>query len=209
MTDEQLMLSIRDRYSAQIAQAVAGTVYTEAFVAALVANESGGNLAAFRIEPKVFAELAGVITGKVAAFGSIGAEDLMRRVWPAESVGVHTGAQPAWGLKEGLLALLNLATSWGPTQIMGYQSIAGGYPLSELTQARTHFKHTVEVLEGFRKSFPAILDLQGYPLGGMAGFFVCWNTGRPTGLTADPNYAAKGLQRMGIYKTLPAATVTA
>lgn len=206
MTDQELMLSIRERYSAAIAAAVKGTVYSEAFLAALAANESGGNPGAFRVEPKVFAELGGLLIGKVASFGSIGAQDLMHRVWPPDVVGVHTGAQPAWGLKEALLALLNLATSWGPTQIMGYQSVAGNYPLSELTQPRTHFARAVEMLEDFRKRFTPALDPDpAHPINsaGWTGFFTCWNTGSPHGATFDPNYAAKGLARMAIYAALP------
>jgi len=201
MTDPELMAAIREKYGSFIDAAVAGTPFPASLVAALVANESGLNEAAARFEPAVFGELAFVLTGRKAAFGSIGAQDLgewLGRVSMDKGNGGRLSPQAAV-----VLALQNLATSWGPTQIMGYQAVAGKYDLSELPNLQTHFHRAVAMLEDFRKRFNLAIE-QGIA-GGMAGnsaaaFFTCWNTGSPHGATFDPHYAANGLARMAEYE---------
>ena len=77
---------------------------------------------------------------------------------------------------------------------MGYQSLAGGYPLAELYKLDTHFRHAVEILEAFRREFAMQVTADYIPQ-----LFRCWNTGRPDGKTFDPAYVPNGLRRMQIY----------
>jgi hypothetical protein len=178
--DLELMRQISKNMGAAIAAAFKGSAIPPAFVAALVANESSGNAAASRFEPTVFADLALTFAGIKPAFGSIGAQDL-----ETATAGLAPG--------QVIMRLRNFATSWGPTQIMGYQSIARHYPISELTQIATHFKHTMEILAGFSLEWKTAE---------LTTLFRCWNTGRPDGITADPNYVPRGLARMEIYESL-------
>jgi hypothetical protein len=181
-SDVALMAKIRQNFSPFIKPAIEGTPYPESFLAALVANESGGDLAAGRFEPGVFWELSFTFTGRKTAFGSITTDKLK------EYLG--NGATD-----KAVAALINLATSAGPTQIMGYQSLARGYPLAELYNLATHFKRAIEILDDFRKQFDLVpVYGETYDV-----FFRCWNTGRPDGKTFDPNYVPNGLLRMQIY----------
>lgn len=204
MTDAELMQAIRAKYGAFIDAAVKGTPFPAALVAALVANESGLNEQAARFEHKVLGDLAQVIIGHKAAYGSIGAQDLTDWIAGVNmSPGNGSRLSPQAAV---VLAMVNLATSWGPTQIMGYHALADGFLLSELTWLRTHFHRAVGMLEDFRKRF----DLPGEPVAGQtvalasssadySSYFHCWNAGSPGAPTFDPDYTAKGLQRMRIY----------
>lgn len=191
------MAAIKSQYGAYIAAAVAGTPFSESFVAALVANEGALNPAATRLEPKVFTDLADVITGKKGNYGSIRVDDLMAMAYPMRQVSSDADPQPAWGLATALTALRNLASSWGPTQIMGYQALAGKYSLGDLADPKKHFPHTVEMLVDFEKRFGLEKADSQYAL-----LFNCWNTGSPTGQTFDPKYSNLGLARIHIYESL-------
>jgi len=207
MTDPELMQEIETKYGGFIADAVAGTPIPADLVAALVANESGLNDQAARFEPKVFGELAFVLIGRKPAFGSIGGQDLTEwigNVSMDRDNGGRLSPQAAV-----VLALTNLATSWGPTQIMGYQALAAGYELSDLPNLKRHFHRAVELLETFRKHF----DLPGEPVAGQTvklasstddyeGYFHCWNAGSPAAPTFDPHYPANGLLRMHLYESI-------
>jgi len=213
--EQQLMAKIKSECGDWIREAIAGTPYPEAFLAALTANESGGDTAAARFELRVFYELAFVILGRKANLGSTRAQDLLAWCDAPMQVAVVDG-RPVMGQRkfaESLLSLVNLATSWGPTQIMGYQALAGHYSLSELPNLQTHFKRTVVMLEDFARRFKLWETASGAPIGGsgtwsyadsasVGKLFRCWNTGRPDGVTADPRYVDNGLDRMGIYSTL-------
>jgi hypothetical protein len=194
VNDQQLMEGIRAKYGAFIAAAVKGTAYPAAFVAALVANESGLDEQASRFEPGDFWQLAFVLIGRSAAhdraaFGSIGGEDL--KAW--------IGRNPQLA-EQSVLALANLATSWGPTQIMGYEAVAGKFNLAELTNLEYHFRHAVRELTQFTWRW----NLEPIGSSGAAAtpYFRCWNTGKPDGQTFDPAYVNKGVIRMQIYAQL-------
>jgi hypothetical protein len=198
--EQQLMTKIKSQCGSWIDEAIAGTPYPAALLAALTANESGGDPQESRFEPKVFADLALVAIGRKANYGAIGRTNLIDWCSPSDP------DRPPRSFSDALLALVNLATSWGPTQIMGYQALAGGYALSELPNLQTHFKHTVAMLEDFRTRFQIVASqAPGGPSpwpNSWADFFRCWNTGRPDGQTADPQYVARGLDRMTIYGSL-------
>lgn len=185
--EKQLMLSIKQKYSAAMQQALpGGCPITEPFLAALIANESGGDPAAKHPEAQVLLELAQVMAGQRAAYGSIGGNDLR-----------------AWLRANGtdiVVALLNLSTSWSLTQIMGYEAVAGSYPLSDIAgpDFARHCSLCVAMLVMFAREWRLTWD--PFPA---VSLFHCWNSGRPTGPTTDPEYAAKGLARMAIYEALP------
>lgn len=190
--DEILMQKIKTLCGEEIAEAVAGTGIPAAFLAALAANESGGDPAAARFEPQIFMKLGFLAVGRIAAFGSIGRQDLLEFVSP-----------PGMAFSDSMLTVINLATSWGLTQIMGYQALAGHYRLSELPSLQTHFPRAVQMLQGFAKEFPAI-PAWGTGKDAAVGeaFFRCWNTGKPAGVTYDPQYISNGLNRMAIYASM-------
>ena len=190
--DEQLMQAIEAKYGGYIAEAVAGTPFPAALLAALVANESGLNEQAARFEHSVVGDLLLVLVDRKPNFGSITKAKLIDWIPAGFTIG------------QVALSLANLATSWGPTQIMGYQALAGGFPLSELTNLQKHFGHTVGMLDDFQKRFniPDAATVMGKDGTSIGEFFHCWNSGRPNGQTADPNYTAKGLARMQLYEAL-------
>lgn len=186
--DEQLMADIRAKYGQFIDAAVKGTPFPASLLASLVANETGTNDAATRVEPAVLAQLAYLVTGRSARFGAI---------LPAALVAWINPPGGNRQLEAIFLSLQNLATSWGPTQIMGYQALAGEFALSELTNLRTHFFHAMAMLEDFQKRFNIPFPTSGMDAG---DYFRCWNAGSPTGKTFDPDYAQNGLTRMLLYE---------
>jgi hypothetical protein len=208
-----LMVHVKSVCGDWIAEAVDKTAYPASLLAALAANETGGDPTRTRFEPAVFGKLAKVIVGHEAGhdanYGSIGALDLLKWCEPAQPPGMAP-----WKFADSLLALVNESTSWGPTQIMGYEHIAGDFPLSELVQLATHFGHAVNLLDGFRKRWNLPVSVAGIvqlPAAGStvpstdglwAPFFRCWNTGAPGGQTADPQYVPNALARMKIYEGL-------
>jgi hypothetical protein len=209
--EQELMLRVRTICGAAIEEAVRHTPYPPALLAALTANESGGNLAATRFESGVLGQLAQVIVGHKANFGSIGAQDLLG--WcdpPLNSVPLPPAGIPPHPMRNfsgALLALVNLATSWGPTQIMGYQALAGHYPLGDLSSLDRHYGHAVKMLDGFAARFnlvPRFEEAEDRTIPpDWLRFFYCWNTGQPDGKLTDPNYAVNGVARMATYVSLP------
>jgi hypothetical protein len=191
--DEQLMQKIQTLYGQSIREAVRGTPFPASLFAALVANESSGDMGACRFEPSVFWQLAFVLIGRKADFGSISTSDL-------ESYIPKTFAP-----RDAVQALLNLASSWGPTQIMGYQAIAGHFPISDLTvNPVKHFQHAVTQMLGFWRGFNLTRTDGRDPIwpGDADPFFRCWNTGRPNVATTDPKYVSNGIFRMQVYDGL-------
>lgn len=195
MTNPQvaLMTVVRGHWRADIAAAVESTIVPATFLAALVANETGGNADATRFEPKVFSELAEVILGKRKAYSPPGIQhplvhaELLNYVEPA---GVSDFA-------DCLERLSELATSRGLTQIMGWHSVEMGRAMPGPRLLPSYYlQFSVELLAYFAsrytldqsKNFPELLR--------------CWNTGKPDGQTWDRNYVSNGLTRMEIYAEL-------
>lgn len=189
--EETLMARVRDACGAAIAAAVKSTPYPASLLAALTANESGGDATKTRFEPSIFAKFGQIVValeaGHETNYGAIGAQDLVK--WCAK---------PGRSFAESTLAMVNLATSWGPTQIMGYEALAGGFPLGDLTDVDKHFPHTAEILDQFQGRWHLTIGIQAP----WDPFFRCWNTGRPDGQTFDPQYVANGLARMATYERL-------
>lgn len=189
------MTLIRTKWGAQIAGACAGTLVPESFLAGLVANETGGDATKTRFEPSNFAEMCEVVAGKRAHFQKLGAQDLI--------------GDGVFSLRAGLNVLAAYATSWGLTQIMGYQTIPFHRFVTMLEDPAEHLKFAVVLLVQFANRW----DLSLHPLeaapdpvieraanADLEKLFACWNCGEPfPEKTFDPHYCANGLLRMSLY----------
>ena len=198
MNDQAMMAMIRDHFGAYIRAAVSGSGFPESFFAALTANETSGVPTQTRFESAVLGHLVDMVILTEPNFGAITREGLLGVCWPANKVNTLT---------DGLVSLKNLATSWGPTQIMGYQSLAAKYPLVELSNLDTHYKHAVEILADFQKRFdlPVMDEAPGAPKVTPTDYFACWNSGSPEheGAPGVALYVMEGLHRMTLYEALP------
>jgi hypothetical protein len=202
--DQELMDKIKVDLGDYIADAAAGTPFAPALLAAITANESGGVPNATRFEPAVCAQLSRVIAGQVAAYAPpgimrpIGAQDLTKCCYPPPS-GWQGDPDPRWTPAQSHQCLINLATSWGPTQIMGWHSLELGIPLSKIVQLGTHYEVAVKLLNWFYTHY-LLADRDDLGLDGIPGALLnCWNTGDPKAPTYDPDYVANGLARMALY----------
>lgn len=202
MTDPELMQSIFQKYNSQITVLCEGTGISPALVAGLIANESGGDVAAKRFEGAVLVDLWNVLVGRQSTYGSIGRADLEKYL--TRDADLYTGTNAAADLSDMCGRLDALATSWGLTQIMGYELFDVTMQLptpGKLATITGSLSTTLLMLQSFVRRFALDLSTPG----GMADLFGCWNTGRPGGKTYDPQYRTKGLSRAAIYNGIIAA----
>jgi hypothetical protein len=183
--DETLMAEIRTRYAAVIQAACDSSDIPPAFLAALIANESGGYATATRFEPSVLLALWEVLLGRKAAFGEIGATEIY---------GFLMADPPIFTFSLILKRLDSLATSYGLTQIMGYNVLGQRDPV-QLAVPSFNLTTAIRMLHGFMKEFGLIAHTPVL----CEQLFRCWNTGRPDGKTADPDYVANGQARIAAY----------
>jgi hypothetical protein len=195
MSDQALMQFVKEKWGALIQSTVSGGPLPASFLAAMVANESGGNENAKRFEPHVLSSLWQVLLGRTAAYGSIGGQDLVKFV--TDTAGVPAVA-PRLLPADAFQRFDSLATSWGLTQIMGYEAIAFQLvaTVDALKKPETELPITVRMLKQFAQR--NALDLAK----DFSELFDCWNTGRPHAQTADPEYIPNGLGRMKLYEAL-------
>jgi hypothetical protein len=194
-TNTQLMTKIRASYGPAIAEACRLSSVPPAFLAALIANESGGNPGAKRFEKNVLASLWEVLLARSPNFGSIKAADVFAYLWPPSYT-----LDPTNGFRDALHHLDGLATSWGLTQIMGYEAIAFHLDgVAQLQDPAGELPITIKMLTQFAERFA--FDLRS----DFSSLFDCWNTGRPHAQTFDPNYIPNGLARMAIYHQMETA----
>lgn len=199
--DAELMQSIFTKFNSQITVLCEGTGIAPAFVAALIANESGGNPAASRFEGAVLIDLWAVLMGRTSKYGSIGRQDLVTYLTrDMELIPNPVSAD----LADALGRLDGLATSWGLTQIMGYElfDLTMQLPtVGKLATVTGSLSTTVLMLQSFTRRYNLGIET----LSGAADLFRCWNTGRPGGKTFDPQYPTKGLSRSALYSGIVAA----
>lgn len=201
--DELIVRRVHERCSAAMARAVEGSLVRVDFLGALVANESGGNRDAAHFEEWVYRRLYDVAAGREQALGNIGRAQLTTFLRTnAESAGAQfAAALPVDAAMEQ--AIRELSTSWGYTQIMGYQVIGRGERTAALLDPAFHFHLAVELLVTFARRF-------GLKLGAdFEALFRCWNTGRPDGETFNPDYVPLGMRRMALYRELMEQTAPA
>lgn len=189
----KLMAHIRDLWGAEIADACHTSSVRPDFLAALIANESRGDVNARRFEPTVFGKLLLVCAGKQAAYAPagikkpLGADDLRNFIDP----GQYTNS-----LSDILTNACTLATSWGLTQIMGWHCLELEQPSTALSVAGGQLRATILLLAWFAERYQLNLGTEDEQL------LRCWNTGHPDGVTYDPQYVANGLHRAEIYRSL-------
>lgn len=189
----QLMQKIRVAWGDAIVLACASSSVPPSFLAALIANESAGNKNAQRFEKGVLDSLWQVLLGRAPNFGSLKRDDLLSFMLSSDGasnapIAVVTGS---------MLKLDGLATSWGLTQVMGYEAIAfhlDGF--ARLADPAGEFSITLQMLADFARRFDQDLGSS------FSELFDCWNSGRPHAPTADPQYIPNGLARMKIYANL-------
>lgn len=198
-TELALMESIHAKYSAEIEIACRNTAIAPAFVAALIANESGGNLDARRFEKNVLAALWEVLLGRKATYGSISRDDLLGYL-PAGLLSAASAARLFSGGPGLLTPVLqrfdDLASSHGLTQIMGYEVFdfsAISPTIDKLHTAEGCLQMTILMLQKF------VIRWALDPASDFSQLFDAWNTGRPHAPTADPQYIPNGLRRMALY----------
>jgi len=189
MTDQELMQAIKTQWGELLDSSCKASSVPPAFLAALIANESGGNPDAKRFEPGVLAHLFAVLLNRQAAYGSIGCADI---------VGFASSAQISATLNMQLIVALDqLSSSWGLVQIMGYEAIP--YRLDGVAALRNPVSEMVVAL----RMLAEFASRNALDLGkDFSELFACWNTGRPHSPTADPNYIPNGLRRMELYKAV-------
>jgi hypothetical protein len=193
MTDLELMQQINEKYGPAIAAACDVSSVPPAFLAALIANESGGNENAKRIEHGVLASLWEVLLGRTAAYGSIKRLDLVAYV---AGVTIPTINAPANLPSDAFQRLDALAASWGLTQIMGYHAIEFDVTIANLASPEGNLSLATHMLAKFAAQFQLDVTKDFEPL------FRCWNGGHPTAATFDPQYVPHGLERMKLWATL-------
>jgi hypothetical protein len=190
MSNLELMQSIKTKWNVEITSACSTSSVPAAFVAALIANESGGDHHAKRFEKGVLAALWEVLLGRKAAYGSIGGADLVQFIAQPKRFPVNT---PLAIPSDAFQRFDSLATSWGLTQIMGYEAIAFHSAIEALKAPDTELVITTKMLAQFASRFQ--LDVTK----DFSALFDCWNSGRPHAPTADPQYIPNGLERMKLW----------
>lgn len=190
MTNIDLVQSIKTKWNAEISSACSTSSVPAAFIAALIANESGGDPHAKRFEKVVLASLWEVLLGRKAAFGSIGGTDLVQFVAQSKVFPVNT---PLAISSDAFQRFDSLATSWGLTQIMGYEAIAFHTTVTALQAPDTSLVITTKMLAQFASRFQLDVTKDFEQL------FRCWNGGHPTAATFDPQYVPNGLERMNLW----------
>ena len=188
-----LMAKIRQQWGALIAAACANSSVPQAFIAALIANESGGDAGISRFEPAIFTQVAELFLGLRASLAVTGVE---HPIGPDDLC-------PNWRIRmfpSVLADVKALATSWGLTQIMGWHFYALGVETVCPTVPR-QLDSTLRLMAAAAPHFE--MDLAMPSPSEVREWFTWWNSGSPTGKTFDPNYAANGLARMLIYEAAP------
>ncbi len=192
-TDLVLMQKIKHAWEPDILEAVGETPIPAEFVAALIANESGGHVDAVRFERNVFAELGEVLLGWRKAYAPAGIQHPLGRVELLDYI------EPAGvsDFADCLDRLAELATSRGLTQIMGWHAVEMSRIMPGPQLTPTFYLHfTGELLTYFANHYTLDLGKDFEPL------LRTWNSGKPDGATFDPHYVANGLRRMDLYRSI-------
>jgi hypothetical protein len=172
-----LAVKIRAQLGAAIAAACAKSLVPEAFLAGLISVENSRlDPHASRFEKAVFENLKKLRNPLV----------FWRRSWNSITQGDLRGASDE--------ALVNLATSFGWTQIMGWWSIPLRCTVADIRDPEKHLIVAVNLLHR-----TAARQLRAAQFGDVLRI---WNTGRPDGKTFDPGYPTNALRVMNAYEFL-------
>jgi hypothetical protein len=175
--DRFLMELISERWGALISRVCRSSSVPPEFLAALVANESAGEAAKERFHEGEYEQLLCARNGN-----GLHRFDAIRN-------NLHT-------LNED--QLVECATSWGLTQVMGYQVLSHGSPPCRLLVPEFNLVTALQCLAIFSEE--CLLDVRAeFP-----DMFRCWAAGRPDGVPADPSYVGAGMRRLTLYRELTA-----
>jgi hypothetical protein len=173
-------VKIQARLGAQIMRACAGTIVPPSFLAGLISVEDADcDPRAARFEKAVYEKLKQLRNPLV----------FWQRSW--------NGITQADLKDKSDAQLVDLATSFGYTQIMGWQSVILKRTVAEIRDASLHLMIACELLMKtaspylVRKDFESVLRI--------------WNTGNPNGRTYDPQYVPNAMAVMNAYQQLPPA----
>src|ERR1700739_4933932 len=197
--DQDLMEKIKTEYGGLLANLVDSSAVPTppaSFLAGLISNESGGNAAAKRFEPRVLSQLWGVSLGHKAKDGSIDNKTLNSFIFDLPIASLVPPVIPNTTFQN----LDWLATSWGLTQIMGYHCLEPGAPFArpeDLQDPEKSLRATLWLMG----NFCAVFHLD--PTKDFSAMLHCWNAGNPDAPTFDPNYVPNALRRMAVYPGLP------
>lgn len=145
------------------------------FLALSVLESSGKKKPKTRFERKVYNHLKGVRDGRYKSFGSIKRKQLK-------------------GLSDA--AIRNLATSWGPFQLMGYQAYELGVYVADI-RGKNAIEHGIDWCE---KRYGKYLEKNDFE-----NAFHIHNTGKPKPklgkpYTHDPNYIPNGMRYIIFFR---------
>lgn len=184
------MTSIRKAWGNTIATACSASSVPPAFLAALIAGETGGHNDSRRFEKNVLDSIWEVLLGRKTAYGSISHSDLVGYVSGVSNPITVPQSLPA----DAFQRVDALSTSWGLTQIMGYHALEFRITMDALRDPQQHLVLSTKMLAQFAQRFQLDMASDFPPL------FACWNTGGPDCTkTFDPKYCANGVERMKIY----------
>jgi len=205
MTEQQVMEQVRRDFGPAIATARTGTSVSAAFMAALVVNESSGSaeerLAANRFEKGVLRKIVLAALGIETFSDPSLSRPIAQQEWLLEADYAIDRRRPGncSFMLAGLQNFKELATSWGPMQLMGWHAREWGVGLVEFRCREKHFQHACVLILHFAQKYKLRADRD------FRNLFRCWNTGRPRGRTYDPNYVTNGLRRLKLYQQLEQA----
>ena len=173
--DFRLMRHIFGRWGATIWNSCRYSSVPPEFLAALIANESGGDPEKTCLDLDVRQRLLAVRSGSGLAYGDITRKDL---------------------LAVGDEHLTDLATLWGLSQIMGSHLLYQGKSPRRLLEPEPNLHETLQLLAILSQHCQ--LDLRN----DFEDLFRYWSNGRPEWTGRDPGYVEDGLRRLEIYRKL-------
>lgn len=185
-----LMESIRKRWGALIDDQCHNSSVRPNFLAALIANESGGDPAARRYERSAFTAILETCAGFRTDYQKVTAPQFLAFI-------------DAGSFSSCLTRTVQLATSQGLTQIMGWHCIEKKRDFGVFATPAGQLRLTLDLLTDFATVNDLDLTTEYEQL------LRCWNSGRPDGATYDPQYVPKGLARAAAYSQLVAAAAEA
>lgn len=225
------MTRVRTSYAQHLTDATQKSLIVPEFLAALTANESGGNHQAQRFEPGVYRRLEDVAAGRLASYGGITKSMLEKEITKAQSAHQQDSSAVPEGSADRKPAM--------PTSSQG--AAQANTPQKPTAADLAATPSTPDFADDFIRRLSTswgLTQIMGYHLLGRAdpierllepafhyrmavelleefalrhhldpardfeALFRCWNTGRPDGQTADPRYAENGRRRLDLYRQL-------
>jgi len=175
LSDHELMRFIADRWGKAIWTACRSSSVPPEFMAALIANESSADAEKKQFREEVYERLICVRGGK--NFHSLSVTPQQLRAMNEDQ-------------------MVELATAWGLTQVMGYHVLGNGSLPRHLLVPEYNLISALQRLAVFSEQCG--IDLRAE----FEDLFRCWAAGRPDGTPADRAYVETGMRRLGLYREI-------